>query len=117
MKLFMFKKNISNTTIFVSHSSNDNEITNIVQEWLTEQGYGSVFVDYNKDNGLVGGKEWWPQLSENLKRTKVFLALVSTAWMNSKICLEELAIARHEGKPIIVLHCDNCELNEYLRQI
>ena len=105
------------TTVFISHSSKDNAITRAVHEWLNDQGYGPVFVDFSPEDGLVGGLGWRLQLSENVKRAKVFLIVASAFWTASKFCHEELAVALGERKPIVILRLDEAELDPYLDQI
>jgi hypothetical protein len=104
-------------TLFVSHSSKDNAVTREVQAWLLRHGYGPVFVDFDRDDGLVGGRAWWPQLSEQIERARVFLAFVSPHWLASTPCHEEWTIARHEGKPILILLVGTCALPDALSQL
>lgn len=92
-------------------------MTRMVRDWLVEEGYGPVFVDFDRNEGLVGGKEWWSQLSSKQKQAKVFVVLVSRNWLESLPCRDELTIARHEGKPIIAVRLDDCQPSGYLPRI
>ena len=103
--------------VFISHSSKDNSITGDVHVWLNKHGFGPVFVDFSHDDGMTGGQDWWLQVSENVKRAKVFLIVGSASWKASEACREELTIARSAAKPIVTLRLDQSDLGPYLQQI
>jgi hypothetical protein len=45
------------STIFISHSSQDNDIAREIERRLTSQGHHSVFLDIDPKKGIVGGQE------------------------------------------------------------
>lgn len=46
------------STIFVSHSSADNALATELLDWLRTQGYRSVFLDLDPDEGIEAGERW-----------------------------------------------------------
>jgi hypothetical protein len=44
--------------IFISHSSANNAEALAINDWLSEQGWGDVFLDLDPKRGLVAGDRW-----------------------------------------------------------
>jgi hypothetical protein len=46
------------STIFISHSSRDNQISKALEKWLVQQNHPSVFLDLDPEKGIVAGQSW-----------------------------------------------------------
>jgi WD40 repeat protein len=90
-------------SIFISHSSRDNQLAAEIKAWLVGQGYENVFLDFDKQTGLGAGREWERQLYEAIGRCHAVLLIVTSAWMESKWCFAEFTQARALGKEIFPL--------------
>jgi formylglycine-generating enzyme required for sulfatase activity len=97
--------------IFVSHSSKDVEPTLQIRDWLRDdQGFESFFLDSDPDDGLTAARNWENQLLKRLRFCRIFLAVVTTNWIESKWCFAEYSHARARGKPIFLVKHETCEL-------
>ena len=54
-------------SIFLSHSSQDNEVAGDLCRRLKEHGYDSLFLDFDPDSGIKVGRDWERELYRNLK--------------------------------------------------
>jgi tetratricopeptide (TPR) repeat protein len=91
------------STIFISHSSADNALAIELFDWLKSQGYRSVFLDLDPNDGIEAGKRWEKVLYRELVSCSVVLALVTEDWSTSQWCFTEITHARSGGKPILGL--------------
>ena len=68
------------TTLFVSHSGTDRELTASVRLWLKDAGYGSLFVDFDPADGIAPGRRWETELYAQLRKADavVFATAAST---------------------------------------
>ena len=89
-------------TIFISHSSRDNDRAIATKQWLAENGWDDVFLDLDPKRGIVAGQRWKEALQQAAHRCEVVLALVSTEWLASGWCKAEVDAARLMGKQIII---------------
>ena len=89
-------------SIFISHSSRDNEQAVKVRDWLAANGWQDIFLDLNPERGIVAGQRWKEALQQAAHRCEVVLALVSPGWLASSWCKSEVDAARLMGKKIIV---------------
>ena len=55
------------STLFISHSSKDNEIAKEVKDRLSEQNQQSVFLDFDPEKGIKGGQSWEQTLYRKLR--------------------------------------------------
>src|SRR3954453_15771918 len=90
------------TSIFISHSSRDNEQAIKVREWLVANGWQDIFLDLDPERGIVAGQRWKEALQQAAHRCELVLALVSPGWLGSSWCKSEVDAARLMGKKIIV---------------
>ncbi len=90
------------STIFISHSSRDNDRAIAIKQWLAENGWDDVFLDLDPKRGIVAGQRWKEALQQAAHRCEVVLALVSTEWLASGWCKAEVDAARLMGKKIII---------------
>ncbi len=70
---------------------------------LLDHGYESVFLDVDRDDGIIAGERWEEVLYHKLRACQVMVALVTDAWQRSHWCFAELSHAREKGKTIIGL--------------
>ena len=89
-------------SIFISHSSRDNEQAVKVRDWLVANGWQDIFLDLDPKRGIVAGQRWKDALQQAAHRCELVLALVSPAWLASGWCKSEVDAARLMGKKIIV---------------
>jgi hypothetical protein len=85
---------------FISHSSRDRAAAERVRDRLRAQGYASLFLDFDPDEGIPAGRSWEEELYAQLRRSDALIFIGSEASLESRWCFAELALARANGKPI-----------------
>ena len=96
------------TAIFVSHRSSDHVEAQALKDWLGEQGHERLFLDFDPADGIPAGVDWEQRLYRELRRCQALLIVLTPAWLNSKWCANELAIAREKGKAVFVVRVKAC---------
>lgn len=91
------------STIFISHSSKDNELAKAVSARLASEGHSSVFLDLDPEQGLVAGQSWERTLYRKLRACSGVIAICTPDYLASHWCFAEIALARMEGKHIFAL--------------
>ena len=89
-------------SIFISHSSRNNDRAIEVRDWLRDNGWDDVFLDVDPQRGIVAGQRWKEALQKAAHRCQIVLALVSPEWLASGWCKSEVDAARLMGKKLIV---------------
>src|SRR5262249_12450372 len=74
-----------------------------LHERLLGNGYLSVFLDLDRDDGIVAGDKWEHVLYRELRSCQVLIALISENWLSSAWCFAEATHAREKGKSILGL--------------
>src|ERR1700722_15254075 len=95
--------------IFLSHSSQDNEVAADVSRRLKEHGYDSLFLDFDRDAGIKGGRDWERELYRNLKLADAVVVLCSPGSMASRWCFAGVTQAKALGKalfPVVIRPCE-----------
>jgi WD40 repeat protein len=87
-------------SFFISHSSRDSESSERIRERLRGEGYGSVFLDFDPEDGIPAGRDWERELYAQLRSCDAVVYLCSAASLDSKWCFAELSLARATGKPV-----------------
>ncbi len=87
--------------IFISHSSANNAEALAIHDWLTEQGWGDVFLDLDPKRGLVAGDRWQAALKAAAEQCELILILISPDWAKSRWCLAEFLLAKQMNKQIL----------------
>ena len=100
--MLLFERSGTVASIFISHSSRDNEQAVKVRDWLVANGWQDIFLDLDPKRGIVAGQRWKDALQQAAHRCELVLALVSPAWLASGWCKSEVDAARLMGKKIIV---------------
>ena len=90
-------------TLFISHSSLDNEAALKVHLWLGEHGWRDVFLDVDPEHGLASGHRWQDELKKAGERCSGVLVLISPNWLASRWCQTEFLVADQLGKKIFPL--------------
>jgi len=103
------------SAIFISHSSKDNDEAERFASWLEKQGYGSIFLDVNPDDGLIAGSDWERALYAKLRSCRAVIILCSERSMASDWCFAEATHARSLGKDVFPVRIAPCELRSILR--
>ncbi|MEM9759587.1 MAG: toll/interleukin-1 receptor domain-containing protein [Pseudomonadota bacterium] len=86
------------STLFISHSSRDNDYAKRLLAFLQRENYESTFLDVES---IDGGEKWEDSIYEHLGRCRAVIALCSKESLDSKWCLAEIIIARSKGKIVI----------------
>jgi energy-coupling factor transporter ATP-binding protein EcfA2 len=91
------------TSLFISHSRSDGDATEQVAAILRSQGFSSLFLDVDPDQGILPGRAWEQELYSALRRSDGLVFLGSDASAASCWCSVEVGMARLMGIPIIPL--------------
>jgi formylglycine-generating enzyme required for sulfatase activity len=91
------------TTLFISHSSRDNDWAAELREVLRDEGYQWLFLDFHPDDGIHTGEEWEQTLYQKINRCRAIVPLCSGHWLDSPWCVAEALLAREKGKRIFPL--------------
>ncbi|MBR1457421.1 MAG: toll/interleukin-1 receptor domain-containing protein [Oscillospiraceae bacterium] len=95
--------------VFLSYShENANDAAEIIRR-LKEKGCRIWY-----DEGITPGVEWEENVATHLKNSSFFLALISKAYMQSANCKDELAYARKNEKPTLLVYLEETELSDGL---
>ena len=81
-------------SIFLSHSSQDNDVVGDLSVRLKEHGYDSLFLDFDPDAGIKAGRDWERELYRNLRLAGAVIVLCSPQSMASRWCFVEIAQAK-----------------------
>lgn len=95
------------STLFVSYSTKDREISERVFSGLVELGYQPPFRDDHPSSGIPAGSEWEAELYRKLRQCQAVIVLCSKNWFESKWCFAELAYAKAVGKVFLPILIDD----------
>ena len=92
-----------NPVIFISHSTSDKAIANILRDYLITIGINNdlIFCSSLPSNGV--DENISVEVRENLKNSQVNIALLSNNYYGSPYCLNEAGIIWFNNKPTIVI--------------
>ena len=105
------------STIFISHSSADNEAAAQLMERLESWNHHSVFLDFDPDQGIQAGRSWERTLYRKLRACRAVIAWCTDTYLKSYWCFAEIALARMEGKPVFAVLDPNLGSNTSLPSI
>jgi hypothetical protein len=103
--------------IFISHSWKERDAVDRFKAKLLDRGYGSLFIDYDPEQGIPAGSKWERELYRNLKLSGAVVVLCSPNSMASRWCFAEVTQARALGKtifPVVVAPCKTEDLRAAL---
>jgi len=86
--------------VFISHSSRDKEPAERIMAWLSEQGFETPFLDFDKHGGIQPGADWEKTLYREIERAEAIVIIQTPNWLDSKWCFAEFTQARALGKAI-----------------
>jgi formylglycine-generating enzyme required for sulfatase activity len=87
-------------TIFISHSSRNDNLANLLATWLTANGFEDFFVDHGS---IRSGDKWTDELRRAKGSCRVVLCLVTLEWLASDECYGEFSAGWYAGKRLIPL--------------
>ena len=88
------------TAIFISHRSSDYAEAQALKDWLGEQGHERLSLQFGPDDGIPAGVDLEQRLYQELRCCQALLFALTPAWLASKRCGNELAIAREKGRAV-----------------
>jgi len=81
-------------SLFVSHSSKDQEAAARVRDRLRAEGVHALFVDFDPDQGIPAGRNWEQELYSQVRKADAVVFLSSPASVASQWCFAEVALGR-----------------------
>ena len=105
------------TSLFISHSSQDQVAAQRVHQWLRNAGYQALFLDFDPSDGIPAGRRWEAELYVQLRRTDGVIFLASADSVASKWCFAELTLARSLGRPVFPLRLDTAAWLDLLQDV
>jgi hypothetical protein len=97
-------------TVFLSHSSVDNEAAARVLAALRGWGYESIFLDFDARLGIGAGVNWKHELYTQLRRCAAVVPLYSQSFFASRWCFAEVVAAGLLGKPVVAFRLDGVQI-------
>ena len=88
------------SALFVSHSSQDAEVTARYRDRLRHAGFDALFVDFDPLLGIPAGRAWERELYAQLRKADAVVFLATPASTASQWCGIEIGLARSLGKPV-----------------
>lgn len=83
--------------VFVSYSRKNKEFCKRLADEFQERDI-HIWVDWE---GIPPTVDWMNEIQQAIEEADTFLAIVSTDWISSKVCKDELEIAVRNGKRLI----------------
>lgn len=105
------------SSIFLSHSSQDNAIAERVKARLEQWGHRSVFLDFDPADGIPAGRDWEKELYAKLRECRAVIVLCSHASMDSRWCFAEITHAKALGKPVFPIKIDDVQVDRALTNV
>ena len=105
------------SSIFLSHSSRDDEAAAEVKAWLEGEGHRSIFLDFDPAQGIPAGRNWERELYQQLRACRAVIVLCSEHSMASRWCFAEITHARSLGKHIFPIQVGDCAVDSLLSDL
>lgn len=93
------------TNVFISYSRRNGRFVSRLVRWLNENNV-QVWMDAKN---IRIGKNWREQIDEGIRQSDQFLLVASRASRKSDDVLNELALAKDAGKPIVQIQYRKCK--------
>jgi conflict system STAND superfamily ATPase/TIR domain-containing protein len=91
--------------VFISHSNKDQQLTDEVRRWLVAEDH-EVFLDQHPRDGIEVGEEWEQRLYERLRWADAVVCVVTSAFLVSQWCTQEVACARAQGSRLLPVRAE-----------
>lgn len=91
--------------IFISYAHKDNDIVLSIMERMAQDGYRIWY-----DEGITPGSEWDDEIAEHIDKCDSFIAFISSNYLNSKNCKDELKFVRDLEKKLLLVYIENVPL-------
>ncbi|MGB6163687.1 MAG: toll/interleukin-1 receptor domain-containing protein [Pseudonocardiaceae bacterium] len=91
--------------VFISHASVDRKPAAEVRRWLVAEHH-EVFLDQHPRDGLEVGEAWEQRLHERLRWADAVVCVVTSAFLASQWCTQEVACARARGSRLLPVHAE-----------
>lgn len=98
-------------SLFLSHSSKDDELIGRLAARLRERQYVSFFLDHDPESGIQAGRRWEDELYSKLRSSQAVIFVASEDSKRSRWCFAELVVARSIRKPIIPISVGGARLD------
>ncbi len=85
--------------VFISYSRKDGQFVQQLNTALVEENR-VVWVDWQ---GIPAGEDWWVEIIHGIENAETFVTVISSNWLTSEICHQELEHALHNNKRVIPL--------------
>jgi TIR domain len=105
------------SSLFISHSSRDQNIATRLVDRLRSVGFASLFVDFDPECGIITGRDWEREIYIQLRKADGVIFLGSPASNQSPWCFAELALARSIRRPIFPVLIGNIEPHALLDRV
>jgi hypothetical protein len=92
---------------FISHSSPDDRYVQEFVQLVRGLGYDEVF---NDSHTIEPDAEFWPRIEQGISTCDAFVVILSHASVKSYWVDREVTFARKQGKKVIPIRIDDCEL-------
>jgi hypothetical protein len=92
---------------FISHSSADDRYVQEMVQYLRKLGFAEVF---NDSHTIEPDEEFWPRIEKGIRECDAFVVVLSHASVTSSWVDKEVQFARANGKTVIPIRIDDCQL-------
>ena len=92
---------------FISHSSPDDRYVQEFVQLVRSLGYSDVF---NDSHTIEPYEKFWPKIEQGIRDCDAFVVILSHASVQSYWVDREVQFAREQGKKVIPIRIDDCQL-------
>lgn len=86
--------------VFISHASENSKEAQAIKDRFGAWGFNRTFLSSSFKDGMPAG-DWWRNLKEEIRRSDLFVFLVSEDWLRSAACVFELHAAEVLGRHVL----------------
>jgi hypothetical protein len=107
IETFMTENPAEPKRAFISHSSPDDRYVQEMVQYLRKLGFSEVF---NDSHTIELDEEFWPRIEQGIRECDAFVVVLSHASVKSYWVDREVQFARDNGKKVIPIRIDDCQL-------
>lgn len=96
--------------IFISYAHKDADVVLPIVNHLQEDGYRVWY-----DEGIAPGSNWDVYISEHLDGSSNVLVFMSSSYIKSHNCRDEIALTRLKGKPMNIVYIDDVQMSSGMK--